>query len=213
MRHRTAFVILPFLAGCEVLFPVVEDVSDGASDVATQNDTSPSDASADVSTEASADGSNDVTIDTMPMNLVLNPGFELGTTLCGDDWTQGNNVVMSFSSEAHSGKHACLVCSSGNGGVVQTVTVAFDAGVSFAFTAYIAVPPDGGAKATLEAHAFYLDGGQFFDQNPTLDDSGAWQQFADPFTTQYAGTSILLSINPPNGGQCILVDDVSLVAN
>ncbi len=214
MRHRVAFVILPVLVGCEALFPVVEEGVDGSSDVATSDVAEP-----DVSTggdggDAATDAPNDVAIDTSNPNLVLNPGFEMGTTLCGDDWNLGNNATITFSSQAHTGLRSCLVCSSNPTGVTQTVNVLFDAGVSFAFTAYIATVPEGGApKGQMDVHAIYLDGGQYFDQTPKLDDGGAWAQYSDPFTTSSAGTSIVISINPGGGGGCILVDDVSLTLN
>ena len=99
----------------------------------------------------------------------------------------------------------------------QPVTVAFDAGASFALTAYVAMPGEAGApKVVLSARAMYIDSGtgEYLDQPSTLDDSGVWVQYADPITTKSAGTGFLISVYPggPDYG-CILVDDVSLTAN
>ena len=128
----------------------------------------------------------------------------------------GTNATIGFSSYAHTGQRSCLVCSPTSTGVEQNVNVAFDAGASFALTAYAVTTADAGApKVVLEARATYIDSGnEFFEQSSSLGDGGEWVQYADSITTKAAGTGFLISIYPggPDYG-CILVDDVSLTAN
>ena len=224
LQARRLAIVAAFglLFGCSLLTNLGDlgaDASDdvGVTDVASDLDIG--DAVVDAPLDAAADvSSSDV------MNLLLNPGFEDGSSGCGIDWTnQGANSNITQSVVAHDGVVSCLVCeinSPGSYYVRPLLSVSVEAGGQYSFAAWIhAAPVDAAIAQTVKISIRPMDdGGALIDgaiaQSAAIAAPQQWQLISiadvvmDPASVS---TQVFFVSNDDAGGpSCFLVDDVAM---
>jgi hypothetical protein len=148
--------------------------------------------------------------DAEPPNLIFGGDFELGCGAC-----VGNNAyVAETTTNPHSGKQACSICtvqqgSSTNTGITCTVSIVLEAGARYRAEAWVRAPDGDAAAASGMGLQLMVNSPQQFALGTGPSPTSAWQSETAFLTVgQDGGTDLKVTTLATDG--CYVVDDVSL---
>jgi hypothetical protein len=168
---------------------------------------------ADSSPGTDANGEADVIDAGDDGNLLTNGGFEKGAAGC-QDWI-GYALIGVRSTNAHTGKAACLVCvqppATGYFSL-ESAPIPVKAGSTYHGEVWLSAPPSGPiAGATgVDLVISTLDGGFDMGQGTPLTPGSAWASSSVTYTVPDDGQMVFAVRSLQPDGGCVLVDDAVL---
>ena len=189
----------------------VEPHTDGAT---TDDRAAPPDDGGELSDADAGDAKNDAPGG--PVNLVSNPSFELSGALCGPGWNPTGATTATLDGPPHSGAKSCKVCNTGapnsNIGVVFSVAEGAWGPGKYTLTVY-AKAETGNTILAIEQLTVKKAASTDYPGFNGAATALSWHELK--FTINVlAGESVLgllVGGNAETTGECVFVDDVSLV--
>ena len=145
--------------------------------------------------------------------LLGNGSFETRAIGCGAGWNAIDNTTAEISAIAHSGANGCKVCTAEPGKHVVRAQIPADGG-NFGMQAYFHAANDASAPLAYEEISFQQSNGNYAggakEKSVPLADGWTPVQVASTMPSTAVTVTVDVGLDAPDGGGCIVVDDVVL---